>query len=85
MLNFFVEDKRRKQSKTQSFHINSSTENPLSTILFETQDVPYINTNIKKTTAVVEKLPEILDGIKMTTSELPTGKLILCYELNAES
>ena len=77
MLNFFVEDKRRKQSKTQSFNINSNTENSLSTILFETQDVPYINTNNKKATAVVEKLPEILDGIKMTTSELPTGKIIL--------
>ena len=77
MLNFFVEDKRRKQSKTQSFQINSNTENSLSTILFETQDVPYINTNIKKTSAVVEKLPEILDGIKMTTSELPTGRTIL--------
>ena len=77
MLNFFVEDKRRKQSKTQSFNINSNTENSLSTILFETQDVPYIDTNIKKTIAVVEKLPEILDGIKMTTSELPTGRFIL--------
>ena len=77
MLNFFVEDKRRKQSKTQSFQTNSNTENSLSTILFETQDVPYINTNNKKTTAVVEKLPEILDGIKMTTLELPTGRTIL--------
>lgn len=77
MLNFFVEDKKKKQSKTQSFHINSNTENPLSTILFETQDVPYINANIKKTTAVVENLPEILDGIKMTTSKLPTGRTIL--------
>ena len=56
----------------------------MSTILFETNDVPYISANGVKKTTVIEKLPEILDGIKMTTSKLPTGKsnsdMIMIYQ-----
>ena len=61
-----------------------NTESSLSTILFETHDVPFISANARKKTTVIEKLPEILDGIKMTTSKLPTGKsnfdMIMIYQ-----
>ena len=61
-----------------------NTESSLSTILFETHDVPFISANARKKTTVIEKLPEILDGIKMTTSKLPTGKsnfdIIMIYQ-----
>ena len=54
--------------------LNLNTESSLSTILFETHDVPYISVKGGKKKTVIEKLPEILDGIKMTTSKLPTGE-----------
>ena len=74
LFNSLVDHKNRKEYHYYSNDTIVSTESSLSTILFETYDVPYISTKDVKTTTVVEKLPEILDGIKMTTSKLPTGK-----------
>ena len=76
MFNSLIEHKSRKKSRNSSIDGDLDIKDSLSTVLFETNDVPYDYNNGQKTTQGVEKLPEILDGIKMTTSKqgLSTGK-----------
>ena len=68
MLNKFVEHRHRKNSKHLNTFRKPKTTNNLSTIFFDANDVPYSQNTNQGTKHVLEKLPDILDGIKMTTS-----------------
>ena len=57
-----------KQSHNSKRFITSQTESTLSTKFFAISDVPYYyNNNEEKKKGSLEELPEIIEGIKMTT------------------
>ena len=68
MLNAFVEHRHRKKSLNLNTFRKPETTNTLSTIFFDSNDVPYNQNTDEKPKIIVETLPDILDGIKMTTS-----------------
>ena len=84
-LNHLVGKKNLKQSHNSKRFINSQTESTLSTKFFVTSDVPYYyNNNEEKKNDSLEELPEIIEGIKMTTpmenQSIGAGKKItVCY------
>ena len=66
--NHIVGKKNLKQSHNSKRFITSQTESTLSTKFFATSDVPYYpNNNKEKKKGSLEDLPEIIEGIKMTT------------------
>ena len=66
--NHIVGKKNLKQSNNSKRFIKSQTESTLSTKFFVTSDVPYYyNNDQEKKKGSLEELPEIIDGIKMTT------------------
>ena len=75
MLNAFVEDRHRKNSEKLDTLREPGATNSLNTLFFDTNYVPYNENTDDEKNSFVEKLPDILDGIKMTTSNynLSTG------------
>ena len=66
--NHIVGKKHLKQSHNSKRFITSQTESTLSTKFFVTSDVPYYhNDDEKKKKGSLEELPEIIEGIRMTT------------------
>ena len=66
--NHIVGKKNLKQSHNSKRFITSQTESTLSTKFFVTSDVPYYHdNNEEKKKGSLEELPEIIEGIKMTT------------------
>ena len=75
-LNTFVADRgRRKKVENANRDKNLETTEGFSTTFFESSDVPYYHNTGDKKLLLMEELPEILDGIKMTTTiaEMTTG------------
>ena len=71
-LNIFVANKGRRKTQNLSGYKKSETTKRLDTTSFESGDVPYYKKTDDKKLLLMEELPEILEGIKMTTTMAQT-------------